>query len=116
MGKKIRLGKPFPPFDPFDLTSAREHAFGAFFGTAKHRVKVRFDHVAAPFVREKRWNKTQKITECEDGGVDFEITVCDLVEIKAWILSWGMHARATGPKRLLDDIKADLKEMKKQYA
>jgi hypothetical protein len=27
-----------------------------------------------------------------------------------------MHARATGPKRLLDEIKAELKEMKKQYA
>jgi hypothetical protein len=54
--------------------------------------------------------------EREDGGVDFEITVCDLVEIKAWVLSWGMHARATGPKRLLDEIKVELKEIKKQYA
>ena len=65
---------------------------------------------------EKRWNNTQEVTEREDGGVDFEITVCDLVEIKAWVLSWGLHARATGPKRLLDEIKAELKEMKKQYA
>ena len=116
MGKKIKLGQSFPPYEPFDLTAAREHAFGAFFGSGKHRVKVIFDQVAAPFVREKRWNNTQEVTEREDGGVDFEITVCDLVEIKAWVLSWGMHARATGPKRLLDEIKAELKEMKKQYA
>ena len=116
MGAKIRLGKCFPPYEPFDLPTAREYAFGAFFGSGKHRVKVTFDQVAAPFVREKRWNKTQEVTEREDGGVDFEITVCDLVEIKAWVLSWGMHARATGPKRLLDEIKAELKEMKKQYA
>jgi predicted DNA-binding transcriptional regulator YafY len=116
MGKKIKLGQSFPPYEPFDLPTAREYAFGAFFGSGKHRVKVIFDQVAAPFVREKRWNNTQEVTEREDGGVDFEITVCDLVEIKAWVLSWGLHARATGPKRLLDEIKAELKEMKKQYA
>ena len=57
------------------LNAAREHAFGAFFGKQKFKVKVIFDQVAAPFIREKIWNKSQVVKERGDGGVDFEITV-----------------------------------------
>jgi predicted DNA-binding transcriptional regulator YafY len=47
--------------------------------------------------------------------VEFKITVCDLTEIKAWILSWGAHAQVTGPKELVEDMKEELNKMLKKY-
>ena len=61
--------------------------------------------MAAPFVSEKKWNNSQSIKERKDGSVNFKITVCDLTEIKAWILSWGAHAQVVGPKELVEDMK-----------
>jgi predicted DNA-binding transcriptional regulator YafY len=71
--------------------------------------------LAAPFVREKKWNDTQQVKNREDGGVDFEITVCDLVEIKAWVLSWGAHAKVLSPKKLITEVKDELQLATKQY-
>ena len=115
MGSKVRVGKKYPAFKPFNLTVAREHAFGAFFGKQKFKVKVVFDQVAAPFIREKIWNKSQVVKEIEDGRVEFEITVCDLVEIKSWILSWGGHAKAISPKKLVTEVANDLTQASMQY-
>ena len=115
MGKKIKLGQKFEPGKSFDLKAARKHAFGAFFGNKQHQVKIRFDELAAPFVREKKWNDTQRLKNREDGGVDFEITVCDLVEIKAWVLSWGAHAKVLSPKKLITEVKDELQLATKQY-
>ena len=115
MGKKIKLGQKFEPGKSFDLKAARKHAFGAFFGNKEHQVKIRFDELAAPFVREKKWNDTQQVKNREDGGVDFEITVCDLVEIKAWVLSWGAHAKVLSPKKLITEVKDELQLATKQY-
>ena len=36
-----------------------------------------------------------------DGSMEYKITVCNLTEIKAWILSWGAHAQVIGPEELL---------------
>lgn len=115
MGSKIKVGKEYPAYKPFDLSAAREHAFGAFFGKQQFKVKVIFDQVAAPFIREKIWNKSQVVKERGDGAVDFEITVCDLVEIKSWILSWGIHAKAISPKKLVTEIGKDLAQASSQY-
>jgi predicted DNA-binding transcriptional regulator YafY len=64
---------------------------------------------------EKEWNSSQITKSRKDGGVDFSITVCDLIEIKAWILSWGEHAKVIGPKELAEDIKEELDKMVKKY-
>jgi len=115
MGKKIKLGQPFKAGKPFDLESARKYAFGAFFGDKQYKVKIIFDPTAAPFVREKKWNDTQQVKSRKDGGVDFEITVCDLTEIRSWILSWGPHAKVLGPKKLISEVKEDILQASKQY-
>ena len=47
--------------------------------------------------------------------MDFEITVCDLVEIKAWAMSWGAHATVLSPKKLITEVKGELKLAIKQY-
>ena len=75
-----------------------------------------FDEVAAPFVCEKKWNNSQSIKQRKDGSVEFKITVCDLTEIKAWILSWGAHAQVIRPKELVDGIKSELEKSLVHYS
>ena len=94
---------------------ALAHSFGIFVGDEIRKVKVRFDAVAAPYVKEKRWNKTQRTKDRRDGGVDFSIEVSDLTEIKAWILGWGRRARALSPKSFVDDLADELVETAKGY-
>jgi len=37
------------------------------------------------------------------------------VEIKSWILSWGIHAKAISPKKLVTEIGKDLAQASSQY-
>jgi predicted DNA-binding transcriptional regulator YafY len=115
MGKKVVLGRGFTVGEEFNLEEVRKDAFGAFIGTKRHKVHLIFDQVAAPFVCEKKWNNSQSIKERKDGSVEFKITVCDLTEIKAWILSWGAHAQVMGPKELVEGIKSDLERSLENY-
>ena len=108
MGKKIVLKKPFETKSTFDLSKVRKDAFGIFIGHKKHKVKVLFDKLAAPYVAEKKWNPSQKTRPKSDGSLIFEIVVCDLIEIKAWILSWGSHAKVLAPQELIKEIKTEL--------
>ena len=115
MEGQIKLGREFKYTQKFDLREARKYSFGAFIGKETYNVKLHFDEVAAPFILEKEWNSSQITKSRKDGGVDFSITVCDLIEIKAWILSWGEHAKVIGPKELAEDIKEELDKMVKKY-
>ena len=116
MGNEIKLLEKFTPKSEFNLGESRKHAFGAYLGEREFKVRIRFDEVSAPYVSEKKWNATQVVKPRKDGGLDFSITVCDLTEIKAWILSWGRHARAMQPRELTRQIRQELKETKALYA
>jgi predicted DNA-binding transcriptional regulator YafY len=37
------------------------------------------------------------------------------VEIKAWVLSWGAHAKVLSPKKLITEVKDELQLATKQY-
>jgi len=104
----------FPEVE-FSIENYMKDSFGIFRGNESHKVKVRFDGFSAPFVRERKWNDSQKIKTKKDGSVEFSITVNSLVEVKGWILNWGEHAKVLGPKKLVDDMKAELKKMSKLY-
>ena len=116
MGNEIKLLEEFTPKSEFNLGQSRKHAFGAYLGKKEFKVRIRFDEVSAPYVSEKKWNGTQVIKPSKDGGLDFSITVCDLTEIKAWILSWGRHARALAPAKLVKEMRSETKTVAKYYA
>lgn len=100
---------------PFSLEKHMKHNFGIFRGEQTHEVKAVFDAYAAPYVKERKWNDSQRIKDRKDGGIDFSIKVNHLIEIKGWILNWGKHARVIGPKELIDDLLGELKATQKQY-
>ena len=108
-------GKKFERKKNFSIEKSLSKSFGIFVGDETKKVVVRFDAFSSPYVKEKRWNKSQKTKDRKDGGVDFSIEVNDLTEIKVWILGWGRHAKVTSPKSLIEDISEELEVTRKLY-
>jgi len=99
----------------FSVEKSLANSFGIFVGDETHDVVVRFDAFAAPYVKEKRWNKSQKTKDRPGGGVDFHIGVNDLTEIKVWILGWGHHAKVLKPSSLVKEVREELERASKAY-
>lgn len=93
----------------FDFKSTNSR-FGIFSSSTTYRVKILFSKKLAPYIMEREWHPSQKITPKKNGKLQLEINTSHLFEIKQWILSWGKGAKVLAPKCLRDEIKKDLSE------
>jgi hypothetical protein len=64
------------------------------------------------FASERQWAADQKITEI-DGGVTVEFTSTQFDKVLKWVLSCGYNAVPQKPKKLVDEWKRHIREMKK---
>ena len=78
-------------------------------------VKIRFEPHTANYIRERRWAKTQTLTENEDGSVTLAMATSGRRDVKSWILSFGPDAAVLEPEDLKEEIKQDILKMKKNY-
>jgi len=63
----------------------------------RHKVRIQFSGVAARLVAEKLWHPTQKLTRRKEGSIILDMTIADLGEAAAWILSFGPDALVLKP-------------------
>lgn len=82
-----------------------QSAFGIFTGTAPADYKLRFTKVVAPYIRERVWHPTQKVTERKDGGVELTFRCAESYEVLAWIASWRDQVELLEPKRVRTTMK-----------
>jgi predicted DNA-binding transcriptional regulator YafY len=75
-------------------------------GGEEQEVVIRFDEVAADYVREKRWHPSQRLVELKDGGVELRLRLSSLTEVHRWVLSWGGQAVPVSPPRLVEMARA----------
>lgn len=101
--------------EDFDFKRMAGSHFGIMFGKEEHRVQVRFDADAAPYVRERQWHPTQTIEDFEDGGILLSFTTNHLLEVRRWVLSWGEGATVEAPPELVEDITRHLRNALKGY-
>jgi predicted DNA-binding transcriptional regulator YafY len=99
-------GKTFVRPTRFSLEKRLRDSFGVITGPGEFEVRIRFDELAADYIREKRWHPSQQLIELEDGGVELRLKLSSLVEVQRWILGWGGHAVALGPNELVESIEA----------
>ena len=99
-------GRTFEPPVDFDADAVFAGSFGVH-GSAPERVVVRFTPKAAPFVRERRWHPSQELTEEPDGSVLLTMHVGGLVEVKAWVQSFGADAAVLEPEALAREVVAE---------
>lgn len=91
-----------PPAD-FDAEAFEHAAFGIFVGGAPTAYRLRFDEVAAPYIRERIWHPTQALREVP-GGVEITFTCHASYEVAAWVQGWGEHVRVESPASLRRDL------------
>lgn len=89
--------------EDFDATAFEHAAFGIFVGGAPTSYRLRFDEVAAPYIRERIWHPTQTLRETPD-GVELRFTCHASYEVGAWVQGWGEHVRVEAPASLRRDL------------
>jgi predicted DNA-binding transcriptional regulator YafY len=76
---------------------------------------IRFAPDQAKYIRERRWAKTQKVNEKSDGSVILDIETSGFQEVKRWVLSFGAAATVISPKKLRDEVEAELAKSLDRY-
>jgi predicted DNA-binding transcriptional regulator YafY len=89
-----------------------ESYFGVFIGQNKQRFVVDFYEDSISFVIERQWAADQKITEKGD-RVTIEFTSTQYDKVLRWVLSCGCNAIPKFPKRLVNDWRGHILEMRK---
>jgi predicted DNA-binding transcriptional regulator YafY len=103
--------KSFTVPDAFDFDDFAGTHFGIIFGKQEHLIRVRFDAVVAPYVKERSWHWTQVIEEQDDGSIELTMRANHLLEIMRWVLSWGGGAKVIEPPELVAMVRAEVEKM-----
>jgi len=86
--------------------------FGVYIGQEKTQFSIDcFEH-AIIYASERQWAADQKITDI-DGGIRIEFTSTQYHKVLKWVLSCGCCAIPNKPKKLVNEWKYHIKEMKK---
>jgi WYL domain len=94
------------PSPPFDATEYPEGAWGILRGDLV-TVRVLFSKAVARYIAERLWHPSQKLRELDDGRLEVTLRVADTLEVRRWILGYGVHAEALEPATLLEALRAD---------
>jgi proteasome accessory factor B len=106
---RIQSARPtgviFPRPQKFSVEKILRDSFGVHSGHGDHTVVIRFDAVAADYIREKRWHPSQELHELKEGGVELRLKLSSLGEIQRWVLGWGGGATVVEPPELIAGIR-----------
>ena len=72
---------------------------------------MKFSKKVAPYIREKNWHPTQKITEYKDGSLEIAMQLSHLFDIRRWILGWGGEADVLSPAELRKAVQTEAKRI-----
>jgi predicted DNA-binding transcriptional regulator YafY len=98
----------------FSLDDYVQTAFGAMPGQPE-RVRIKFDQSPARMIKERKWHKSQRITESEDGGIILSLTSAINHEITSWVLGFGGSAEVLEPQWLRDRMAREMKRAYERY-
>jgi proteasome accessory factor B len=98
-------GKSFARPQKFSLEKRLRDSFGVQSGKGQHTVVIRFNEMAADYIREKKWHESQVLHELPDGGVELTLKLSSLPEVERWVLSWGGNAVVLQPPELAESIR-----------
>ena len=100
----------------FQIEDYLKGSFGIFQAGDDFEVVVDFDNWAGELVRERKWHRSQQLTDLPGGGVRLHLRLNNLAEVERWILSWGTHATVVRPERLREAVQRIGTELASRYA
>ncbi len=106
-------GKTFEREHKFSLEKRLRDSFGVHSAQGSFEVTIRFNEMAADYIREKRWHDSQTLRELKNGGLELTMKLSSLREVERWVLTWGGNAVVVKPRELGDMVKAAAKNLLK---
>ena len=106
----------FTPPAGFDPSRHLQGSMGRFAGKAEIEVRVRFDALVAPYLREHPWHRSQELTARPDGGIEATFRLNNLLDIERRVLACGRHAEVLAPAELRATIQAEVEKMHATYS
>lgn len=73
-------------------------------GNERIPVKVRITEPLAESFREVKWHPTQKVSECDEGGIILTAEVPNLYEVARWVMSGAPHIIVIEPDELKEIV------------
>jgi predicted DNA-binding transcriptional regulator YafY len=70
-------------------------------------VRVIFARALAPYICERLWHPSQKLRDLPDGRVEMTLTVADTLEVRRWILGYGVQAEVVEPAGLREALRVE---------
>jgi predicted DNA-binding transcriptional regulator YafY len=105
-------GETFDRPANFRVDDFLKGSFRAMRGEGDYQVVLRFRSDVARRFAEKRWHPSQVLEPQADGSLIARMRVSSLVEIKRWVMWWGMECEVLEPRELRDLIALELREMR----
>ena len=99
----------------FDAERYLEGAWGILRGDLV-TVRVVFARALAPYIRERVWHASQKLRDLPDGRVEMTLTVADTLEIRRWILGYGVQAEVVAPEGLREALRVEAEALAARLA
>ncbi|HXH82943.1 MAG TPA: WYL domain-containing protein [Candidatus Tectomicrobia bacterium] len=94
-----------PPRD-FDAAAYLEGAWGIIRGDLV-TVKVVFARSLARYIRERLWHPSQRFRDLDDGRLEVTLRVADTLEVRRWILGYGLQAEVIAPESLREALRKE---------
>ena len=70
-------------------------------------VRVVFARGLARYIRERVWHPSQTLREPADGRVEMTLRVADTLEVRRWILGFGVQAEVVAPQGLREALRLE---------
>jgi len=78
-------------------------------------VKIWFSANQARYIKERKWSKTQKFEDQEDGYIILSMSTSGWWDVKRWVLSYGRQAKVLEPEELKTEIIDEVAAAKRNY-
>jgi predicted DNA-binding transcriptional regulator YafY len=104
-------GEGFVRPSGFRIAEFLKGSFRAVRGDGDYHVVLRFRSDVARRFAEKQWHASQVLEAQTDGTLIARMQVSSLVEIKRWVMWWGIDCEVLEPAELRDLITREAREM-----
>lgn len=88
---------------------------GVFLRKEEMDVILRFTPQMAPYIRERRWHRSQRLRELESGGVELRFRTNQLESVQQWVQSWGAGCEVVAPEVLREQVARSLRSSLEYY-
>src|SRR5205814_10035010 len=79
-------------------------------------VRVLFAKSLARYIRERLWHPSQKLRDLPDGRLEMTVRVADTLEVRRWILGYGVQAEVVEPEALREALRVETEALAKSLA